>query len=381
MAFVSDNFPDISFIDNATSDKVMTQMIGDYQEKYKEITGKEASLAKADPYRLIMYACSLQIYQGMQYADRAGKQGLLKYSKGDKLENLAALRGVDRIDSTAATTTLQFSIESAITSAVAIPAGTRVTNGSDVYFATDEYAEISAGETSVTVKATCTATGAAGNGFEAGEFTTLVNTLPYISAVANIVATSGGADTEDDENLRDRIFNAPASYSTAGSAGAYEYHTKAVDSSISDVVVDRPSPGCVTVYFIVDGGKLPDETMIERVTDYLDDRTRRPLTDNVSVQAPVTQEYDVEFTYYINSSDKSAASTIQSNVETAVSIYNTWQTEKISRDINPSYLIQKLMDAGVKRVDVVSPVHTVLDKTTIAKLGSVTVNYGGLEDD
>ena len=65
----TDNFPDISFIDDATVDEVLAGMLNDYQEKYKEITGREASLAKANPYRLIMYACTMQIYQAMQYAD------------------------------------------------------------------------------------------------------------------------------------------------------------------------------------------------------------------------------------------------------------------------------------------------------------------------
>lgn len=381
MGTVSDNFPDISFIENCTVEDVLAQMISDYQEKYKEITGKDVSLAQADPYRLIMYACTVQIYQGMQYADYAGKMGLLKYSRGDFLDNLAPLRGVKRIESTAASTILQFSIKDPIKSVVAIPAGTRVTNGNDVFFATDEYAEIPAGEVSVTVPATCTTTGSVGNGFAAGEFNILVNTLPYISEVANTVTTYGGADTEDDESLKDRIYNAPSSYSNAGSAGAYEYYAKTVDPTISNVVVTSPSPGEVEVYFVCEGGKLPEEALIEEVEAYLMDNNVRPLTDKVTVQAPTTKKYNVEFTYYIGFSDKSAAATIQANIETAVAVYNAWQTEKIGRDINPSYLIQKVMAAGAKRVEVTSPSFAVLDKTTIATLGTVTMTYGGLEDD
>ena len=381
MGVVSENFPEISFIDNCTVDDVLTQMISDYQAKYKEITGKDVSLAQADPYRLIMYACTVQLYQGMQYADYAGKMGTLKYSQGNYLDNLAPLRGVKRIEETAASTVLQFSIAAPIESVIAIPAGTRVTNGHDVYFATDEYAEIAAGEITVAVPATCTTPGTSGNGFAVGTFNVLVNTLPYISEVANTVATYGGADTEDDESLKDRIYNAPGSYSTAGSEGAYKYHTKNVNQTISDVEVKRISPGVVGVYFVCDGGKIPEDSLIDEVREALSDRTIRPLTDNVVVQAPATQEYNVDFTYYISSSNKSAVATIQANIDTAVSVYNAWQTEKIGRDINPSYLIQKIMDAGAKRVVVESPSFTVLDGTTIAKLGTVTVTYGGVEDD
>ena len=380
MENIISNFPDISFIDDSTVDEVLAQMINDYREKYKEITGKEVSLAQADPYRLIMQACTIQIYQAMQYADYAGKMSFLKYARGDYLDNLAALRGVQRIESTAAVTTLQFSIHSAIRSVVAIPAGTRVTNGNNIYFATDEYVEIPVGELSVAVSATCTTTGASGNGFAAGEFNRLVNTLPYITTVTNTDVTSGGADTEDDDSLKDRIYNAPSAYSTAGSAGAYEYHTKSVDPSISDVVVQSTTAGTVEVYFICDNGELPSESLISKVTDYLTDNNIRPLTDNVVVQAPATKEYNVEFTYYISSNNKSAVSTIQADINTAVLLYNTWQTEKIGRDINPDYLVQKIMEAGAKRVVITSPTFTVLDGDTIAKLGTVTVTYGGLEN-
>ena len=381
MGIVSDNFPDISFIDNSTVDEVQAQMINDYQEKYKEITGKDVSLAQADPFRLIMYACAVQIYQAMQYADYAGKMSFLKYARDDYLDNLAALRGVARIESTAASTVLQFSIASAMESVVAIPAGTRVTNGNDIYFATNEYAEIAAGELSVTVPATCTEAGTGGNGFAPGEFNVLVNTLPYIAAVTNTVTTYGGADVEDDESLKDRIYKAPSTYSTTGSAAAYEYHTKSIDSSISDVVVTSLTPGTVDIYFVCEQGRLPEQSLIDEVKNYLMDSNIRPLTDNVTVQAPTTREYGVEFTYYIGTSNKAIVSTIQADIDTAVSLYNAWQTEKIGRDINPSNLIQKVMSAGAKRIEVTSPTFTRLDETTIAKLGTVNVIYGGLEDD
>lgn len=377
----TDNYPDINFIDNTTVDEVLTGMINDYQEKYKELTGKEVSLAQANPYRLIMYACTMQIYQAMQYADYAGKMSFLTYARGDFLDNLAALRGVRRMEKTAAVTLLQFSISGPIESALPIPAGCRVTNGNDVFFATDEYAEIRARETSIIVSATCTEPGTSGNGFAPGELNVLVNTLPYITEVTNTVSTYGGANQEDDESLKERIYSYQNSYSTSGPTGAYEYYAKTASSEISDVLVRSEAPGEVDIYFICDGGRIPDEALIQKVKEHLDDRSIRPLTDKITVKAPKVREYDVQITYYIPSSSKSTVTTIQADVNTAVSIYNTWQTDKIGRDINPSYLIQKVMEAGAKRVVVESPSFIVLDESTVAKTGSVTVNFGGVEDD
>lgn len=375
------NFPDISFINDLTIDELINQMINDYQDKYKEVTGTQVSLAQADPYRMIIYACAVQLYQAMQYIDRAGKQSFLKYSYGTFLDNLGALRGIQRLQATSAVTTIRFSIDSTIASAVQIPQGTRVTNGNEVYFYTDEYAEIPAGETYVDVTATCTEAGASANGFNPGEISVLVETLPYISSVSNTIETNGGSDVESDDALAERIYIASSAYSVAGPKDAYVYWTKTASSKIADVSVTSPAPCEVDVRFILEGGELPGQALIDKVNAILQDDNIRPLTDLVSVSAPDVVSYDINLTYYINDSDKAAAGNIQNLVNTAVETYKTWQSSAIGRDINPSYLIGKIMGAGAKRVTVTSPVYTELTNNQIAALGNVTINYGGIEND
>lgn len=380
MSIVTDKFPDISFIDDASMEDVLTQMINDYQDKYKEITKKDISLAQADPFRLIMYACAAQIYQGMQYADYAGKSSFLKYARGDNLDNLVAIRGIQRQQPVPASTVLKFTLDTPLPSVLGIPSGTRATNGNELFFATDEYAEIKAGEVSVSVAATCTEAGTLGNNFAEGEIKTLVNALPYVTSVTNTVQTYGGADLEDDDSLKERAFNVQNSYSTAGPTGAYIYFTKAADPTIRDVIVDSDTPGTVQVTLLCDAG-IPDQALLDKVAAALQSRTIRPLTDRVVVKAPEVQNYDVNLTYYIAASDKTSVAAIQENITTAVAVYNTWQTERIGRDINPSYLIQQIMGAGAKRVTVDAPAFMVVPKDVIAKTGTVSVTYGGLEDD
>ena len=71
----------------------------------------------------------------------------------------------------------------------------------------------------------------------------------------------------------------------------------------------------------------------------------------------------------------------------AVDEFNAWQCAKLGRDINPSRLINLLMQAGIKRVDLKAPAFTVLrdggDKTVpqTAALGTVTITNGGYEDE
>lgn len=377
----AENYPDVSFIDNLTIEEVLTQMINDYNEMYLIETGNAASLAKGNPYRLILEACSLQIYQVLQYVDFSGKMGLLTYSYGDYLDNLSAFRGTERKAAKPAKTTLRFSIAEVLGSAVAIPAGCRATNGNDIYFATDEYAEIPAGSTYVDVHATCTEDGIKGNGLVAGEINTIVNTLPYVVSVSNTTETYDGADIENDEELSNRIYNLGKAYSTAGPLDAYVYQTKEALSGVGDVKVSSPSAGNVSIVFIKSDGTLPTATEIQAVSDYLTDKTKRPLTDNVSVSAPSTSTFNIDITYYISDSDSAIVGTIQSNVAEAVAEYKKWQQSKIGRDVNPDHLKMLVMEAGAKRVVITSPTYTVISDNVLPQEGTVTVSYGGIETD
>lgn len=381
MASIIDNLPDISFIDSAQVTEVVNQMIVDYQDKYKEITGKTATLAPADPVRLILYSCALQLYQIMQYVDRAGRLNLLKYSYGEYLDNIGALRGIQRHAATAATTTVRFTISETLSSALAIPQGTRVTDGNNIYFATDNYAEIAIGSTSVDVPCTCTVTGIAGNGIAVDDLNTLVEALPFVSGVSNLTATDGGSEEESDEALAERIYLSSDAYSTAGPATAYQYWSKAYNANIGDVRVTSPDPCEVVVTILMADGTLPSQEIIDGLTDYLSDSNIRPLTDQVTVTAPSTTSFNVTLTYYINSSDSARATSIQALVESAVDEYIAWQTSKIGRDINQSELISRVMAAGAKRVVVTAPTYTQMSESYVAVLGTKSVTYGGLESD
>ena len=57
-----------------------------------------------------------------------------------------------------------------------------------------------------------------------------------------------------------------------------------------------------------------------------------------------------------------------------------WQTSKMGRDINPSYLTKMMMDAGAKRVEVRQPTFQSVEDIAVGKLQSKTVLNGGLED-
>ncbi len=374
-------YPEVNFIDGYTCERLAEDMISWFREKKKELTGREVTLAAADDNRLLLLAGAYYIFQGFMHIDHAAKMGLLKYSTGDYLENLGALKRVERKEASAATTRLCFEMKEPRASATGIRAGVRVTAGDGVYFATDEYAEIPLGELRVEVAATCLTKGKEGNLYAAGEINKMVDSVVFIDKVYNVTASDNGMDPESDEDYREDIYAAPDSYTSAGSEAAYRYYVHRFNSSVSEVRVISPSPRVVEIMCLLDKGNIMSDEFMERLQEYMNREDIRMLTDTVIIKNPVLSSYNLECTYYINQSDKNRAGTIQKKVEDAIESWILWQRAVIGRDINPSELVRRILDAGAKRVEILEPAFTVMEEGYIAVLETKQVTYGGLEDD
>lgn len=169
--------------------------------------------------------------------------------------------------------------------------------------------------------------------------------------------------------------------STAGAEQTYISYAKAASPLIADVNAYAPSPGHVIVCVLLKNGEIPGEEMLQTVYEAVNGEKVRPLTDHVSVIAPETVSYNIDITYYINSKDTAIAAQIEENVRAAAEGFALWQSEKLGRDINPSYLIQQIMQAGAKRVNVREPVGAVLEHHQVAKVKSVNLINGGIEEE
>lgn len=374
------NLPEINFV---TADKEAVEK--EIFALYTSVTGRK--LAPADPIRLFLLAITNIVILLLNRIDDTGKQNLLAYARGNNLDHIGIALGVERLQATGAVTTMKLTASMARPEGIAIPKGTRFTSGDNVFFATTEPYYLSAAQTTIQVKAVCTEASAKGNGYPAGAITTLVDPIPYISSVTNITISEGGADTESDDAFRERIREAPESFSCAGAEGAYEFFTKKASALISSVKVVSPKPGDVVVYPGLVSGEIAGEEIIKLVEATLTDKKVRPLTDNVSVKAPIAKNYSIDIQYYIDSDNSYYADTIKSRVDAAVKDYTTWQSGKVGRDIIPSELIRRVMEAGAKRVSVTSPVFTVVKdgkkedgyQVELAQCTGKTITYGGVE--
>jgi phage-related baseplate assembly protein len=372
--------PNIDFVEKDI-ETLLAEMLADYQNAYMEATGESKMLAPGDPIRIWIYSQALKLYTAYQVIDYSAKQNLLKYATGDYLENLGARIGVTRLPAQKAVSTVTFTLSAPQGAAIPIPVGTRVSPGNNVFFETQEYAEVPIGQTTVDVDIECTEPGVTGNDFTAGQINTLVDPIPYVESVSNKTFSEGGTDIESDDSLRERIFLRPDAFSVAGPSGAYKYFAKAKNQSIIDVAVVMPTPGTVDIRLLKTGGEPADAALCEEIDEYLSASDRRPLTDNVTVQAPDVVNYNITMDYYISTADKLAAVSIQAAVEKAIDDYILWQKSKIGRDINPDELITRVKAAGAKRAVLTAPSFTSLTAVQLAVCDVKAVTYKGLEDE
>ena len=200
-----------------------------------------------------------------------------------------------------------------------------------------------------------------------------------MASIVNTTTSEGGAEVEDDDSYREAIHEAPEKFSCAGPDGAYEYFAKRASALITDVSVTSPQPGKVQIVPLLEGGEIPGEEILDAVLEVCNDRTVRSLTDQVSAVAPTKVEFDITATYYIDREDEARAATIQQQVTEAVNAFVLWQKAKLGRDVNPSELIRRIMDAGAKRVVVTAPAYAVVSETQVAVAKTTNVSLGGME--
>ena len=369
-----EDLPDINFV-TIDKDEVEKEVF----DLYYAITGRD-ELARGDPVRLFLLFITNLVILLLNKLDETGRMNLLKHSRDDYLDGIGALVGTTRLPASGASAVIQITLSTARDRETIVPAGVRVATASNIAFATANDVVLLAGVTSAQVTAICTQTGEIGNGYEPGEINQIIDPVAYVASMVNISTSEGGADREKDDSLRQRIFEAPESYSCAGSEGAYVYHAKSVSSAVIDAAAFSPAPGEVQVVILLTGGVIPEHTVIEEIEEKLSSKTVRPLTDNLSVTPPEGILYDLNLKYWINA-DADAAK-VSAQVWEAVNEYKIWQRTKLGRDINPDELIYKLKDIkGVKRVKVISPEFTVLGMGQVAQDRHTSVSMEGSEDE
>lgn len=374
-------YPDIEFVETDT-ETIESSLIALYENLVQQEPGRERyKVYPASPERLFISWIAAVIVQQRVLINETAKKNVPRYADGEYLDSLAELfKDLERLPASPASAMFRFYISEPQAQSIIIPKGTRISFDGAILFATTENLEIKAGSTYGDVEGECTTAGTVGNNLATGQVKEIVDLYDYYQKAENITATSGGAEEEDDANYYERMRESMESFSTAGPINGYIYFTKSVSAAVADVAVTSPEACVVDVRVLLQDGQQATEAVLKEIEDALNASDIRPLTDKVTVSVPETVPFDVDVTFFISQPNAASATIIETAARQAVKDYISWQTSKMGRDINPSYLTAKLMEAGVKRVEVRKPVYTAVDEIMVAKLNTENVLNGGIEN-
>ncbi|MCM5528974.1 baseplate J/gp47 family protein [Parasegetibacter sp. NRK P23] len=337
-------------------------------------------LAPGDVEMLIansfVYEMQLQAIAG----NEAFRQSMVKYSVGASLENLGELVGVKRLPSAGAETTIQFTLTDGHLP-IQIPQGTRVQSEDGVVvFTTNNAVDVPIGINTVVVTALCQTAGVIGNGYEPGKVSIILDPVAFVSTAQNTTVTSGGNNSESDDQLRERIKLAPSSFSVAGPRGAYEFFAKSAHPSIVDVAVITTQPGEVTIYPLCDGGVLPSTEILASILSICDDEKVRPQNDTVLVDEPIVVEYEIEvqLTTYTGAINSEVESIVNQNLET----FRQERNNRLGMDVVRNQINGLCMIKDkVYNATIVSPASDIVaDEKTYPKCTGISVTITGSND-
>lgn len=351
--------PDIDFADKDPAN-IVAEVIADYEQAFKALTGIAKMLAPGDPVRLFLLVVCHWLSHQRTIIDFTGKMNLLKYAHDEYLDNIAALYGERalRLQAQPAVTTLRFTLAAPLAFSATIPKGTLCQAPNGVVFETLAAGVIPSITTSVDVAAQALVAGNIGNGFAVGQVNSVINwNQPFAITVSNTTVTAGGSDAESDEQYRYRIWLAIESFSTCGPKEAYEFWALSADPAIIQCVVySAPDiAGEVWLYPLLRGGVLPTTDILAKVQDNCSRDDRRPVTDFVTAKLATAFVYTLDVDYYVLQDNAVLIDSIQTAVQQAAMDWIVWERSAISRDINGSELTRRMLEAGAKRVVINSP--------------------------
>jgi len=361
------------FIEN-DPDAILADLVSIYQQ----LSGKVLQPAQIERLLLNAYAYRESLLRSQ--IQNAALQNLVAFASAPALDYLGELVGVVRLPSAPAVCTLEFTLVSGHTGVI-IPENTRVASkDGKVFFATVETVSVPVGTDTVSVEAFASPVGVIGNGYALGEITEILDPVPWLLTAANTDATVGGADTETDDQLRERIRLAPAAFSTAGSRGAYQYWAKTASVLIVDVAVIQPTPGTVKILPLMADGTETPTPILNLVASACNDETVRPLTDTVLVESPTISAYDIELEIVIfNGLD---ADTVLAEVTAQVEAYKANRARRLGQDITIDQIkAAALLADKVYSVDVIQPAaDLILGETEVGICGTVTITITDTTD-
>jgi uncharacterized phage protein gp47/JayE len=254
----------------------------------------QGSVLRRAAVRVLATVWSGLVHSLHGHLDYTARQILVSTADGDGLDDHGADFQLPRLAATYAVG----SVTLTGTNGSDIPAGTRVQRTDGVEYSTDVDAVVAGG--TATVAATAVLAGADGNA-DAATVLNLVEAVPGIDAGGTVAAGGmvGGADTESHDDYRARLLDRKRNTPQGGADSDYIAWAKEI-AGVTRVWVYplELGAGTVTVRFVRDNdaSPIPDAGEVTAVANHI--ATKRPVTAQVTVVAPVANP--VAITLHIN---------------------------------------------------------------------------------
>jgi len=223
--------------------------------------------------------------------DIVADQTNILYCTGDNLDIYGSIWGISRKPPSRSTGTLT----ATGTNGSVIPVDTILNaNGSKVTVI--EEATIASGTAQLKVESINVG---AGENKQLGTIFTLQSAIAGVNPSATVVSLTGGSDVETDENYRIRILDRLAQAPHGGCALDYK-HWAIETPGVTRAWVAKGGRGVnsVDVRFTRDNdpscpGGIPLPSHVETVQAYINDESRKPITADVLVLAPISVPVDI----------------------------------------------------------------------------------------
>lgn len=335
--------------------KDFNSILEDYKQRAKRVFGDDVDLSETSPVLKILQIASYREAVLWQLLEDVYYSAFIDFATGQNLDRLVAILGIRRKRATKATGTVTFSRSAPATSDIIIPAGTRVAADESVVFQTTEEVVLQQGQTSVDAAIEAVEPGSQGN-VAANTITKLVDPVSGIESVNNASPTSGGSDTESDEELRYRAIT----YAPSAKATVYSIKAALLQiEGVTDVNVEEDFGECKVIITIAGGSDTEITNTIEDVRPAgIQVVWRRPSIVTITVTVSITKiaSYD--------------AATVQANVHAAIDNYIN--SLPIGEDVVYSDLVKAILAA--EGVDDIVSLEATDGTTTINAFGqSLTI--------
>lgn len=274
------------------------------------------------------------------------RQLFLAYATGSNLDHIGTTRfGIERLEGKKPTATVRFSLSAPQTSDTIIPSGLMLGDGDQTSHLLApviiKSGEISADGVAVLdryVRESATNT------------ETILTPVPWVVSVSQVTSFSGGAEHEEDDRYRERIWLGRERKSTAGSEASYIYYAKSADVRVKEVAVQNGGGGIVNVAVIGEDFITPAD-MIAQVANALNGEQVRPLSDTVNVFSAGIIDVQIQATLYADNIELVDIETIRKRFAEYEGVFGAKLTvPKIYDLLGDKHIVDITLDAPVSSI-------------------------------